>query len=99
MLGYYFGIPKEKLVVIEVDNKREEHRVDLLETWYKQEGRRATYLKLMSGLHERGCCDLIEFLCGKIKSSYDARLAYENQKQSNQSGMYQQRQSAQPTRI
>ena len=68
MFGYYFGIPSEKLHAIEVENKtEEERRVALLSTWYKREGRRATYYQLLSALYNRRRRDLVDFLCGLIK--------------------------------
>ena len=68
LIGHYFGIPKEKLAAIERSKESEEqHRVDLLQTWSEREGRRATYIKLMVALHQRGCNDLVEQMCRMIK--------------------------------
>ena len=59
MIGHYFGIPEEKLVAIQVENRtEEERRVALLSTWNKREGRQATYLVLIHAL--------VDILCGLI---------------------------------
>ena len=70
MIGYYFGIPKEKLVAIEKENRTEEQcRVDLLYTWSMREGRQATYYKLINALYHRDRRDLVETVCKLIRIS------------------------------
>lgn len=88
-IGHYFGIPQAKLVAIEVDNRTEEsRRVTLLNTWSQQEGKSATYLKLMKALHHQRRNDLVDSLCGMIKSStMDILAPTENQEQSSGSGL------------
>ena len=69
MIGYYFGIPEEKLVAIQRDNQtEEERRVALLNTWHKREGQRATYRQLMNAFLHRERCDLANKLSVMIKS-------------------------------
>ena len=70
MIGHYFGIPKEKLTAIEIENRtEEERRVELLCTWSEQEGKQATYLKLIHALYHRKRSDLVNTLCGLIIKS------------------------------
>ena len=70
MIGYYFGIPKEKLVAIEEENRTaEQRRVDLLCTWSMREGRQATYLKLIKALYHRDRRDLVETVCKLIRQN------------------------------
>ena len=84
MIGRCFGIPEEKLVAIEVDNRtEEERRVVLLHTWHQREGRGATYLKLMTALYQQHKRNLVDQLCGMIKS---CALVTKIQQASNGSG-------------
>ena len=70
MVGYYLEFTLEKLRDINRENSSQELcRIVLLDTWGKREGKKATYLKLASVLHHRQRCDLVEFLCGKFKST------------------------------
>ena len=69
MVGRYIGIPEEKLAAIQVDNNsEEERRFVMIHTWHQQEGSQATYLRLMTALYQHQCRNLIEDLCGMIKS-------------------------------
>jgi hypothetical protein len=71
MVGRYLGIPEEKLSDIQndVNNKcEEERRVVMLHTWHQIKGSQATYLSLMIALHQHYRRDLVEKLCGMIKS-------------------------------
>ena len=71
MIGHHFGIPKEKLIAIQIENRtEEERRVELLCTWSEQKGKQATYLKLIDALYHRKRCDLVDTLCGLIKSNH-----------------------------
>ena len=68
----YFGIPDEKIVAIQVENRTEEEcRVALLHTWSEQEGKQATCLKLIHELYHQGRCDLVDSLCSLIKLKSD----------------------------
>jgi hypothetical protein len=85
MVGRYLGIPEEKLAAIERDNHtEEERRVDLLNTWHQGQGSQATYLSLMTVLYQHYRRDLVEELCGMIKS-HDAAIT-RTQTKSNGSG-------------
>jgi hypothetical protein len=67
MMGYSLGIPSEKLTAIEVENRTEEtRRITLFHTWKQREGIRATYLRLMTALHQRGRNDLVDEICRQI---------------------------------
>ena len=67
--GTYLGIPKEKSVSIEEENRTEEQRrIAMVQTWKEREGRRATYSKLAAMLNLRGRNDLVEDICGMIAS-------------------------------
>jgi hypothetical protein len=69
MVGRILGISEEKLAAIQVDNHtEEERRVVLLHTWHQIAGSRATYLSLMMALYQHHRCDLVEQLCGMVKS-------------------------------
>ena len=69
MLGRYLGIPEEKLAAIQVDNNtEEERRFVMLHTWHQAQGSQATYFSLMAALYWHQRCDLVEQLCGMIKS-------------------------------
>ena len=69
MIGRLLGISEEKLAAIQVDNNTEdERRVVMLNTWHQKHGSQATCLSLMIALYKHQCCDLIEELCGMIKS-------------------------------
>lgn len=70
MVGRYLEFTLEKLRHINRKNTSPELcKIALLDTWGKREGVKATYLKLASVLHRRQRCDLIEFLCAKLKST------------------------------
>ena len=70
MAGRYLEFTLEKLRDINRENSSQELcRIALLDTWGKREGKKATYLKLASVLHRRQRCDLVEFLCIKVKST------------------------------
>ena len=70
VVGRYLEFTLEKLRDINRENASQELcRIALLDTWGKREGKRATYLKLASVLHRRQRCDLVEFLCAKLKST------------------------------
>ena len=70
MIGRYLEFTLEKLRDINRENSSQELcRIALLDTWGKREGKRATYLKLADVLHRRQRCDLVEFLCAKLKST------------------------------
>ena len=70
VVGRYLEFTLEKLRDINRENASQElRRIALLDTWGKREGKRATYLKLASVLHRRQRCDLVEFLCAKLKST------------------------------
>ena len=70
MIGHYFGIPKEKLVAIEEENRTEEQRrVELLYTWSMREGRQATYYKLINALYHQDRRDLVETVCKLIRQN------------------------------
>ena len=72
MMGHYFGIPNEKIVAIQVENRtEEERRVALLRTWSEREGKQATYLNLIRALYHRRRCDLVDSLCSLIKLKSD----------------------------
>ena len=62
--GTYLGIPKEKLVSIEVESRTEaQRRIAVLQTWKEREGKRATYLKLVATFNQQGRNDLVEKIC------------------------------------
>ena len=83
MMGYSFGIPNQKLVAIEVENRTEEtRRITLFHTWKEREGSGATYLRLMSALHQRGRNDLVEELCRQIAPASRSRPG------NSRSGLY-----------
>ena len=83
MIGRLLGIPEETLVAIQVDNNTEdERRFVMLHTWHKKQGSQATYFRLMTALYRHQCCDLIELLCGMIKS----HTAIVTQPESNSNG-------------
>ena len=70
MVGRYLEFTLEKLRDINRQNCGQELcRIALLDTWGKREGKKATYLKLASVLHRRQRCDLVDFLCAKVKST------------------------------
>lgn len=67
--GYYLGIPDEKLVAIKTDNRTEEQRrIKLLHIWKERECSRATYLRLVTVLHQLGRNDLVEDICKLIST-------------------------------
>jgi hypothetical protein len=69
VIGTYLGIPTEKLVSIEEENRTEEQRrIAVLKTWKEREGSRATYLKLVATFNLKGRNDLIEDICRMITS-------------------------------
>ena len=69
MVGYTLGFSWRKLIDIEVENHKEEHRrVALLDSWEQREGRAATYLKLAEALYSRKGVDLVERFCEIMKS-------------------------------
>jgi hypothetical protein len=83
MVGRSLGISEEKLAAIQVDNNtEEERRVIMLHTWHQGQGNQATYLSLMIVLHQHNRCDLVDELCGMIKS----HAAVVIQRESNGSG-------------
>ena len=70
MTGRYLDFSLEKLKDIDRENRSQELcRIALLDGWGKREGIRATYLKLARVFHCRKRCDLVEFLCAKLKST------------------------------
>ena len=70
MVGRWLEFTLEKLRDINRENASQELcRIALLDTWGKREGKGATYLKLAGVLHRRQRCDLVEFLCAKLKST------------------------------
>lgn len=69
MTGHHLDIPPEKIVAIDIDFRTEEQkRVALLNTWGQREGKGATFFKLAEALHRGGRADLVDKLCGMIKS-------------------------------
>ena len=76
MLGHCFDFSRAKLEAIHQDNQTEDQRkVALLDIWSEREGKGATYLKLAEVLHQRKRGDLVETLCGAIKSIIPAHIA------------------------
>lgn len=74
LFGHYVGIPDERLHAIKVDNTTEEQRrIALLSTWHTQQGREATYYKLIRALYNRRRLDLVNFLCQLIKQHQQSR--------------------------
>ena len=85
MIGRLLGIPEETLAAIQVDNNTEdERRFVMLHTWHKKQGSQATYFRLMTALYRHRRCDLVEQLCGMIKSNSIASTR--TQPESNESG-------------
>lgn len=69
MVGHYLGFTTQKLNDIKLDNDNEEQRrVALLDAWEQQEGQRATYFRLAEAFHHRKKSDLVDKLCGNMKS-------------------------------
>jgi hypothetical protein len=67
MMGYSLDIPNEKLVAIEVEHSTEvTRRITLFHTWKEREGSRATYLRLMTALHQQERNDLVDEICRQI---------------------------------
>ena len=70
MFGRCLEFDMEKLRDIDRENRTQDLcKVALLDTWYKREGKEATYLKLIRVLYRRNRRDLVEFLCEKIMHS------------------------------
>ena len=85
--GTYLGIPKEKLVSIEVEHRTEEQRrIAILQTWKEREGRRATYLKLAATLNQQGRNDLVEEIC-RVVTSCTHTVPQHTLNGSNETGM------------
>ena len=69
MIGCYLDFTLEKLRNIQHENESQDLcKLAVLDTWSKREGKAATYLKLVRVLYCRNRCDLVEFLCTKLKS-------------------------------
>ena len=96
VVGRYLEFTLEKLRDINrgENTSQELCRIALLDTWGKREGKRATYLKLAGVLHRRQRCDLVEFLCAKLKSTMSVPLSESvtNWEISSGSGKQQQNQ-------
>lgn len=88
MIGHSLDISCQTLHDIQVENEtEEERRVVLLNTWHKQQGRKATYYRLLCALYHRRRRDLVESLCGLIKSYITALttpIASDEQQQPGQ---------------
>ena len=70
MAGRCLEFTLEKLRDINRENSSQELcRIALLDAWGKREGKAATYCKLAGVLYRRERCDLVEFLCAKLKST------------------------------
>ena len=70
MIGRYLNFSLDELRDINRENSNQEMcRVSLLDSWYKREGREATFLKLARAFHRRKRRDLVDLLCTKLKST------------------------------
>ena len=86
MAGHYLSIPSQTLRDIKIENETEdERRIVLLQTWHKREGRKATYYRLLEALHRLHRRDLVEDLCGLIKS-HRAALTIPREEQPQKDG-------------
>lgn len=67
--GHYLGIPDEKLVAIKTDNRTEEQRrIKLVHIWMERECSRATYLRLVTVLHQLERNDLVKTVCTTLST-------------------------------
>ena len=90
MVGTYFGFGKEKLAAIDKENDTEDQRkVALFDAWSEISGKDATYFKLADVLHRRQRRDLVELLCGGLRTKMLSKTDSRSQSTSVQEPVYE----------